>query len=169
MGTHFRGGDSVKAIKIFSAFILMAGVSSMSLAASVPVTAAPDQTKLLASSDPVLAANKKLVYDFTRVILAGHHLDQTPNFLSEGYIQHNPNVDTGLKGFLDFFSKLGGPRAIPDTVAGLVAIQAEGDLVTFSFVNEGKDSSGQSYTTTWFDMFRVQNGKITEHWDCDTK
>lgn len=85
----------------------MTGVSSMSLAASVPLTAAPEQTKLLASPDPVLAANKKLVYDFTRVVLAGHHLEQTQNFLSEGYIQHNPNVDTGLKGFLDFFSKLG--------------------------------------------------------------
>ncbi len=137
--------------------------------AGVPVTPAIDQKQLLISADPQLAANKKLVYDFTRIVLAGRHLDQAPIFLTEGYIQHNPNVETGLKGFLDFFSKLGGPREIPSTVKGLVSIQAEGELVTFSFVNESKDAAGAIYTTTWFDMFRVHDGKITEHWDCDTK
>jgi predicted SnoaL-like aldol condensation-catalyzing enzyme len=137
--------------------------------AGLPVTPATDQQKLLQSSDPQLAANKKIVYDFSRVVLAGLHLDQAPAFLTDGYIQHNPNVETGLKGFLDFFSKLGSPRAIPDTVNGLVSIQAEGDIVTMSFVNQANDSKGAAYTTTWFDMFRVQDGKITEHWDCDTK
>ena len=38
-------------------------VSTNSLA-QVPVQAAPDHTKLLASPDPRLAANKRLVYDF---------------------------------------------------------------------------------------------------------
>lgn len=137
--------------------------------AQVPVTAAADQQKLLASSDPQLAANKKLVYDFARIILAGRRLDQAANFLSDGYIQHNPNVPTGLKGFIDYFSKLGGPQPIPDIVDGLVSIQAEGDMVTFSFVNAMKDKTGAGYTTTWFDMFRVENGKIVEHWDCDVK
>jgi predicted SnoaL-like aldol condensation-catalyzing enzyme len=137
--------------------------------ASVPVVPAQDQKVLLESSDLKLAANKKLVYDFTRIILAGRRLDQAAAFLREDYIQHNPNVETGLKGFLDFFSKLGGPRPIPDTLDGLVSIQAEGDLVTMSFVNELKDSSGATYTTTWFDMFRVERDKIVEHWDCDIK
>lgn len=139
--------------------------------AGEPVTPAKDQQVLLQSSDPVLARNKKLVYDFARIVLAGRRLDRAPDFLSSGYVQHNPNVPTGLAGFLDFFSKLGGPRPIPDEVSGLVSIQAEGDLVTFSFVNEQSDpkSPGGKYTTTWFDMFRVQEGKITEHWDCDVK
>ena len=137
--------------------------------AGLPVTPAADQQKLLASSDNKLAANKKLVYDFCRIILAGLRLDQASNFLRDDYIQHNPNVETGLQGFIDAFSKLGGPRAIPDQVDGLVSIQAEGDMVTFSFVNELKDSIGVAYTTTWFDMFRIQDGKIAEHWDVDTK
>jgi predicted SnoaL-like aldol condensation-catalyzing enzyme len=138
--------------------------------AGLPVEAAKDQQKLLASADKALAANKKLVYDFTRIILAGRHLDQAATFLSDGYVQHNPNVPTGLQGFLDYFSKLpGGPRPTPDTVDGLVSMQAEGDIVTMSFVNELQDATGASYTTTWFDMFRVTDGKITEHWDCDVK
>jgi predicted SnoaL-like aldol condensation-catalyzing enzyme len=48
---------------------------------------------------------------------------------------------------------------------GLVMVTAEGDYVTLVFVDSRKDSSGPSYTTTWFDMFRVVNGQIVEHWD----
>jgi predicted SnoaL-like aldol condensation-catalyzing enzyme len=83
-------------------------------------------------------------------------------------MQHNPNADTGIKGFKEYFSRIKGPLpAIPDTLEGLVAIQAEGDYVTLSFVREYDDpnAKGKKYTTTWFDMFRVENGKIAEHWD----
>lgn len=137
--------------------------------AGLPVTSAPDQNALLQSADPQLAANKKLVYDFTRIILGGRRLEQAGTFLSTEYIQHNPNVETGLQGFIDFFSKLGGPRPISDTVRDLVTIHAEGNIVTMAFVNEMRDATGNQYSTTWFDMFRVENGKIVEHWDCDTK
>ncbi len=139
--------------------------------AGVPVTPATDQSKLLQSQDAKLARNKKLVYDFSRIVLAGLHLDQVPQFMREDYIQHNPNVDTGMQGFLAYFSKLGGPKPIPATVPGLVSIQAEGDFVTLSFVSKNADPAhpGSSYTTTWFDMFRIQDGKIAEHWDCDVK
>ena len=55
--------------------------------------------------------------------------------------------------------------------APLVAITAEGDLVILSFVREHADPKdpAQKYTTTWFDMFRIENGKIAEHWDPATK
>lgn len=140
--------------------------------AKMPVKPAADQQVLLKSTDAKLAANKKLVYDFTRIVLRGRRLDQAHDFLRKDYIQHNPNVETGLKGFLAFFSKLpGGQRPIPETVPNLVSIQAEGDIVTMSFVDERKDpgKEGSTYTTTWFDMFRVQDGKIAEHWDCDVR
>ena len=157
-------------ILVFSLFALLS-VRGLVAKAGVPVLPVANQAVLLQSADPFLARNKQLVYDFTRVVLAGLHLDQASQFLRDDYIQHNPNVETGLKGFLDAFSKLGPPRTIPATVAGLVSIQAEADLVTMAFVSELEDprNKGAKYTTTWFDMFRVQDGKITEHWDCDTK
>src|ERR1700728_3442785 len=103
--------------------------------AALPVTPAPDQAALLKSSDPKLAANKKLAYDFFRVVLRGLHLDEADKYMKEDYIQHNPNADTGIAGFKAYFSKLpGGPQPVPDSLPGLVAIQAEGNFVTLSFV-----------------------------------
>jgi predicted SnoaL-like aldol condensation-catalyzing enzyme len=139
--------------------------------AALPVAPAKDQAALLKSSDPKLATNKKIAYDFFRVVLRGLHLDQAEKYMKDDYIQHNPNADTGLKGFKEYFTKLGKPQAIPETLPGLVAIQAEGDYVTLSFVREYDDpvNKGQKYTTTWFDMFRIDNGKIAEHWDSALK
>ena len=142
------------------------------LTTAVRVTGAPDQAVLLEHSDPQLAANKQIAYDFFRVILRGLQLDQAADFMAEDYIQHNPNADTGLAGFLAYFEANGnGPQPVPETLPGLVAIQAEGDYVTLSFVREYPEPGlpDQTYTTTWFDMFRIVDGQIVEHWDSAIK
>jgi predicted SnoaL-like aldol condensation-catalyzing enzyme len=136
--------------------------------AALPVVPAKDQSGLLHSSDKTLAAHKKLCYDFYRIVLRGRRLDEAEKYMREDYMQHNPNAETGIKGFKDYFSKLpGGPQPIPETLADLVSIQAEGDMVTLSFVREYDEPGqpGKKYTSTWFDMFRIQDGKIAEHWD----
>jgi predicted SnoaL-like aldol condensation-catalyzing enzyme len=55
--------------------------------------------------------------------------------------------------------------------APLVAIAGDGDLVVLSFVREATDpkDAAKKYTTTWFDMFRIEGGKIAEHWDAAPK
>ena len=139
--------------------------------AQVPPVASQDQLAMLKSDDPHLARNKRLVFDFWRIVYEGGHMDQAPKYMAETYIQHNPNADTGLAGFKAYFTRLGGPLPVKDTLDDLVAIQAEGNYVTLSFVRPYDDpaNKGQKYTTTWFDMFRIDNGKIAEHWDCATK
>ena len=151
--------------------ILSFAISCAPVFAALPVVAAKDQTALLKSKDATLAANKKLCYDFYRIVLRGRRLDQAEKYMKEDYMQHNPNADTGIKGFRAYFEKLGGPLDIPATLDGLVAVQAEGDLVTLSFVREYDEPGkpGQKYTSTWFDMFRIEGGKIAEHWDNATK
>jgi predicted SnoaL-like aldol condensation-catalyzing enzyme len=134
----------------------------------VPVTAAPDQEALLASADARLAANKKLVYDFWREVFEGGQLQLADKYMAEGYIQHNPNVPTGRAGFVEFFGRFAKPKPVePRIKAPLVSIVAERDVVVLSFAREHTDpkDTTKKYTTTWFDMFRIENGKIAEHWD----
>ncbi|SEP05970.1 hypothetical protein [Mucilaginibacter sp. OK283] len=44
-------------------------------------------------------------------------------------------------------------------------------IVVLSFKDERPDpkAKGKKYTTTWFDMLRIENGKIAEHWDSALK
>jgi predicted SnoaL-like aldol condensation-catalyzing enzyme len=147
------------------ALLLGAGAS-----AQLPVEVHPNQTELLASDDPALAANKKLVFDFWREVLQAHQVERAPAYLAEDYVQHNPTIATGRAAFMDFFGRL--PRAtVKPTIDELVAIVAERDLVVLAFRRELPDleNEGQTYTTTWFDMFRIADGKIVEHWDYGTK
>ncbi|MFI5154001.1 MAG: ester cyclase [Chitinophagales bacterium] len=138
----------------------------------LPVIPLADQKSLLQSKDSKLAQNKKLVYDFWREVLEAGHLELAEKYMAETYMQHNPNVPTGRKAFVEFFSKFKKPIPIVDTIkAPLVTILAEADLVLLCFVREIKDPNDESkkYTTTWFDMLRVENGKIAEHWDSAEK
>jgi len=140
--------------------------------AQVAVKPSADQKTLLQSDDPKLAKNKKLLYDFWREVFEAGHLELVDKYMAETYIQHNPNVATGRKAFVDFFSKFMKPQPIADTIkAPVVAIIAEGDKVMISFARELPDpkDSAKKYTTTWFDMFRIENGKLAEHWDGATK
>lgn len=137
-------------------------------AAQVPVRANPNHDQLLAAGDARTAANKRLVYDFWREVLEGGHLELAERYLAEDYVQHNPTVPTGRAGFVDFFRRFSQPKPVEAKVAApLVSIVAEGDLVVLAFVSEAADPKdpARRYTTTWFDMFRVENGRIAEHWD----
>jgi len=150
----------------------LALVIALPAAAQVPVVAATDQEALLKSTDARLAANKRLVYDFWREVFEAGHMDLADKYMADGYIQHNPNVPTGRAAFVDFFSKNVKPRDVePRVKAPLVAVLADGDLVVLVFAREMPDpqDAGKKYTTTWFDMFRIERGKIAEHWDPATK
>ena len=160
----------MKHVLASTSFALLATLAAVPLVASaqLPVQAAADQSALLASADPHLAANKKLVYDFWREVFEAGHMELADRYMAEGYVQHNPNVPTGRAAFVAFFTQFVKPKAIQPTIqAPVVAMVAEGDKVIITFVRPtGADKKA---TTTWFDMFRIENGRIAEHWDCAPK
>ncbi len=139
--------------------------------AAEPVVETSDQAALLKSNDPKLVANKKLVYDMWRTFINAFHVDEADEFLAPEYHQHNPNAGTGLAGVKAYFNTLGLTRKpVPDRIENkVVSIVAERDLVVVALVREEKDENGNPYTTTWFDMYRIANGKIVEHWDTALK
>src|SRR5579864_5025044 len=68
--------------------ILLAMLGTPAFAASaLPVLPAKDQAALLKSRDPKLAANKKLAYDFFRIVLRARHLDEAEKYMKADYIQ----------------------------------------------------------------------------------
>jgi len=158
-------------MRLIVSFLCVLAFSAVTNAAEPVVALSPEaQRALLASDDPQLAANKKLVWDMWRNFLQANNVDAADMYLAPEYHQHNPNAETGREGVKAFFRAAGRPAVEPKNyIDRLVSMVAERDLVVLALVREGTDKDGNAYTTTWFDMFRVADGKIIEHWDTATK
>ena len=150
--------------------LVLLTIGAAANAAEPVVALSPEaQRALLASDDPQLAANKKLVWDMWRSFLQARDIDAADMYLAPEYHQHNPNAETGLDGVKAYFRAQNAPKMeVKNHIDRLVSIVAERDLVVLALVREGTNSAGEKYTTTWFDMFRVRDGKIVEHWDTAT-
>lgn len=139
-------------------------------AAQLPVEVHRNPAELLASADPALAANKRLVFDFWRIVMGAHHAERAAEFVADTYVDHDPTAVPGFRGLLERVGRL--PRTTPqDSIDELVSIVAERDVVVLAFRRELLDlaEEGQTYTTTGFEMFRVDGGKIVERWTFATK
>lgn len=149
------------------ACVLVAGAIG-AIHAQEPPVGVKDQKALLRSSDPKLAANKKLVYDMYRTIVQAGRYEQAEKFFTKEYIQHNPNVASGRDALVTYIRNSRPQREIPDEMSfPVISIIAEGDMVmvaTLTYEPE-PDKPGERYATTHFDLYRVENGLIAEHWD----
>jgi predicted SnoaL-like aldol condensation-catalyzing enzyme len=155
-------------LKPFIVCSALALLSTGAAYAQVPPTPAPDQMALLKSSDPKLAANKKLVFDMWRAIIQSAHTELAEQYFDKDYIQHNPNVATGRDAMVAYMKSTRPVRPIAPTITfPVITIMAEGDLVMLSSVSyaDDPDNPGKRYAGTHFDVFRIANGKIAEHWD----
>jgi predicted SnoaL-like aldol condensation-catalyzing enzyme len=132
-----------------------------------PVAAAPDQKAFLHDADSNVARNKKIVHDFYREVVEAGHLDRAEKYLHENYIQHNPGIKDGRNSFVELLKPYIPRTEIQPLIRKeVVALTGDGDLVTLAVVHHGKDPEGKPYTSTFFDMFRLKDGIIVEHWDC---
>jgi predicted SnoaL-like aldol condensation-catalyzing enzyme len=158
-------------MRLFVSLFALFACGLVANAAEPVVAASPEaQRAMLDSDDPQLAANKRLVWDMWREFLQGGDIDAADKYLAPEYHQHNPNADTGRAAVKEYFRAAGMQKSeVKSYIDRLVAITAERDLVTLALVREGVDSEGQPFTTTWFDMFRVRDGRIVEHWDTAMK
>src|SRR3954452_7640514 len=90
--------------KLFSAVVVvMLGAALARLGAQAPVTGSADPESLFTSPDPKLQANKQVVLHIMRDLLEANHWDQADKYLTKAYIQHNPNVASGLEPVMKFF------------------------------------------------------------------
>ena len=81
-------------------------------------------------------------------------------YVGSTYIQHNPRIPDGIDGLLTFASSM--QAQFPLAHSSVKRIIAEGDLVVVhSKVTYSPDDQG----TAAADIFRLEQGKIVEHWD----
>jgi predicted SnoaL-like aldol condensation-catalyzing enzyme len=135
----------------------------------VEVVAHPDQRSLLNNEDPALAANKRLMFDMWRAVLNAGHLEVADALVAQDYIQHSPFQRSGRQALKDVFSVIPRSDEVPEEIRpSPVTIVAEDDLVVFVAVEALPEPDGSgTYTTTHFNMFRVANGRLAEHWHPD--
>ena len=88
-------------------------------------------------------------------------MDKVTNYINpKKYLQHNPAVADGLEGFgaaMEYFAK----NNLVMEYEKLHMVIGEGNFVLA--VSEGKFGKGDA--TAFYDLFRLENGLIVEHWD----
>ena len=139
--------------------------------AQEPVVGVADPESLFTDSNPKLNANKQAALHIMKDLLQCNHWDEADKWLTSRYVQHNPNVRSGREGVVKYFSTRPKTATCDKLNRKIVAVLADGDLVTVVIpreVTDPKDPS-KTYTTTWFDMWRFVDGKADEHWDPATK
>ncbi|MEK9648220.1 MAG: nuclear transport factor 2 family protein [Gammaproteobacteria bacterium] len=135
-----------------------------------PLVPAEEQLALIENEDPKLARNKKHVWDFWRIVYEGGHMEYADQYMTERYIQHNPNVGSGRDLFINTIGAARPPRPVKETSDfPIIDIVAEGDMVVVMWARKLRDREkpDEIYEMTWFDVFRLDpdSGLIDEHWD----
>lgn len=106
-------------------------------------------------------ANKALVREHMRMMVEERRWDVAiDTFIDEDIIQHNPEMRDGAAAVRESVGRILSEN--PDASYDIKYILAEDDLVAlFGHFRLSPDDRG----TAAFDMFRVRNGRIIEHWD----
>ena len=115
--------------------------------------------------------NKKVVETLCRSVLIDHDFSRVDEFMRDDFIQHNEDCDQGKAGFLEFFRETF--KAMPDFSYTIKKIVAEGDIVmmysttTATHMHEwlGNPPTGNKLNFNAVDIFRLEDGRIAEHWD----
>ncbi len=108
-----------------------------------------------------LAQNKATVVAFYEMAVNGKQPQAAADrYMGPVYIQHNPLAASGKEAFVAFFS--GFATQFPEGHVDIRRVVAEGDLVvTHSLFTLGPADRGSAV----MDIFRLENGKVVEHWD----
>ena len=107
-----------------------------------------------------LEANKKNAINFYRTAYMGKPTKAVEKYVGAEYIQHNPEVEDGKQGFINYFEEM--HRDYPKKSIEFVRVIAEGELVA---LHTHQIWPGNIEYVT-MDFFRFdENGKIVEHWD----
>lgn len=105
-------------------------------------------------------ANRELVKTFLYDVMQGNNSAKTPDYFSgDIYIQHNTGIADGLSGLGVALAAL-AEQDIQMIYTTVHQVLAQGNFVLA--VSEGTFGGTP---TSYYDLWRVEDGKIAEHWD----
>ncbi len=116
--------------------------------------------------------NKDVVSRFYNDVFLDHDMSRIDEYMRDDYIQHNDDCPQGKAGFLEFFDTIF--KAVPDFSYTLKKMVAEDDIVVAYSTTTGthtggpwlgQEATGAHLKFDVVDIFRVEGGKIAEHWD----
>ena len=123
--------------------------------------------------DPNPDTNKAMIRRFVEEVKNKRQYHLIDEIFSSDYVEHNTVVagfGGGTAGYVNFLKHLF--NAFPEDSVTIENILVEGDLAAYRGTESGthKDvflgipATGKSATWTEIQFFRIQNGKVVEHW-----
>ncbi|KJZ08900.1 polyketide cyclase [Marinomonas sp. S3726] len=110
--------------------------------------------------------NAKLVADFVQNLMNNHDFDYVlENYNDSAYVQHNRNLPDKVQGLVGFLKDF--VEDYPDYTYDVKHIYVDGNYVIFHShatlekEDRGNDQKGMNIIDTW----RLDQGRIVEHWD----
>ena len=110
--------------------------------------------------------NSKVALEFLNNLMNEHNFELIEKqYEAVKYLQHNRNVKDGISGAIQYFKTL--TKRFPDFAYEVKSVLVDGDYVsihshaTMNRKHRGNERKGFNITDTW----RVEDGKLVEHWD----
>ncbi|KXX66823.1 nuclear transport factor 2 family protein [Flammeovirga sp. SJP92] len=110
--------------------------------------------------------NATIVVDFVQHLMNDHDFDYIrKTYGNHPYKQHNQSMVDGLTGVLEVVSDFA--KTYPDYMYDVKHIYVDGEHVTVHShaTNDVKHRGNPQKGLNIIDVWKVENGKITEHWD----
>jgi len=132
--------------------IIVAGAAATLLMACAPLSRTDDSSQR--------EANRQAVLAFYDLGLNQKDADAALRYVGNRYVQHNPNAQDGPEGFRKFIAFL--RDKFPQSHSEIKRSFVDGDYVILH-VHAVREPGTRGNAIV--DVFRLENGKIVEHWD----
>ncbi len=105
--------------------------------------------------------NKEIAIEALNEMLVELNVEAVNKYIGSEYIQHNPMVPDGAEALKGLITQLAANKDENPFSAEYVRVIADDDMVAFHTRYEGFGDQ----PLVGFDVFRLEDGKIVEHWD----